>query len=373
MTRLAIALSLCFAATAAPGDVVLRGGLSTVTDPIARIDIEGIHFAGQTPYTLGWHAVLRVTGEGADEAELYAELSENAWRARYRLARGDTTLAHPLFDDLYLRLASSDGPTAELAAEGALRTRLQYQLQADAVGPWLDLIRLKVDRDGELRRFTSSIDGQAAIEAKTALSPSLPPAFLSGTALPAQPPRDGLPQALADWYAVAAEWTFGVGVDPSAIEHASRPPTGSQEDLRRHPGVALLRTLIRAWSSDANERASARSELEPLARSSTDGWRRGWALFALGRSLSLESDELSRTRAAILLIQTAAEFAPSLPALANIASAEAGAVLAGLGRSEYAQRLLFDLRSTAPSSTATQWLEERLQQPTGNASGDPTP
>jgi len=314
------ALMTLAAAACALGEIELRGG-NIIDAPVESVTLGGVRVGGAAPRTIPWDRVKVVTGQMASEALEYAEISEAAWRARTRLARGDALLAEPLFEWLYALYMLEEGATAGLVAEGYTRCLLDRGAQAEAVAPWLDAVRLGEtgDREGVLH-------------------PLLPPIFEGGEAtrrladsgLSSQH-SGGAAHAIAWWYTEAALLDSGL----SGQLATTRPG-----DTERDGEAGFLERLVRCRSRDGAERRRMRDELRGFVDREHGTWREAWARAALGRSLLMEDDAQSRSLGVIELLHVPARFSAEQPALASMALREAAAALERAGDPDGARRLL---------------------------------
>ncbi|MBL0927776.1 MAG: hypothetical protein IBJ11_09005 [Phycisphaerales bacterium] len=353
---LALALSLARPAAHAgaddppPADLVeLRGG-QIVAEPIEGVDLRGIRLKGPAPRLLSWDSVKLVTGPHAEAAAKFADVAEKAWRARIRLARADLALAAPLFDELFALYEHEPGPTALMAAEGALACRVAAGDRPGAIRPWLRALALrlagqKIDGDPRL---------DPVLDPETLLLPALPPVFVA----------DDSTRALAD--SLAQEVLPGDGQPPlaaalsalyrraAAIELAE--PLPEPPPRLDHPALTLVRDIVDARSDDAGVRAAARARLEAGLAGEPGGWREAWRRAALGRSLLREPDPAARSAGLFQLFHLPARFAPSQPYLAGVALAEASAEMARRGNAAAAAELRDRLAELDPRHPALAWL-----------------
>lgn len=355
--------------------IVLRGG-AVLTEPVLALDLGGVHLGGEAPRSLGWDAVREVIGATAEEAARFAELSEQAWRARVRLDRGDVALATPLFRSLYAQCAGHIGPTPLLAAEGAARCELASGSTTAAVKPWLDAVRLRrlgarLAGEQEAGVREAWVARKALVDAETQLVEALPPIWLDG------PEVDGLALALEDeglsasdtataedrlrrWYAMAAAWESRREVDHEALTALAQRSLAPEASL----GERLVGAIVAARAGDPTLRAQARALLEAIVAENMGTWREAWARVGLGRSLLLETDEAAQERALIHLLHAPARFESSLPGLSAIALAHAGVAVARSGRADAAQNLRTELASLATyhggAASALAWLDATI-------------
>ncbi|TVQ30586.1 MAG: hypothetical protein EA376_12035 [Phycisphaeraceae bacterium] len=353
------------------GAVELRGaGQRSVEDPVVEVSPAGVTVESEDGgrRIIGWDAVKQVRGTFAQQASDYARLSDMAWRARYRLARGDAPLAEPLFDELFTRLAGYDGPTPLMAAEGLLRCRLQRGAHAAAVTPWLEALRLH--RAGHTHPADIGAGALSAIERDSGLAASLPPIWLElpwvrGFAESDEPMRigaagdDEVVQALASLYRHAAAWETG-STDPVP----SIPDAAAQ-----HPGAQLVHQIVLARAGDSAQRREARAALEAGLRGDLGSWREAWRRVGIGRSLLREQGEAERRAGLLHLLHLPARFGDTQPYLTGVALAEAVQALEASGENAGAERLRDELRSLDPEHPALRWLDTRRH---GAAASDST-
>jgi len=354
---------LIAAAAAVAAPVELRSG-AIIEAPVVRVWPGGVEVSGDIERAIGWDDVRAVRGERAQQAEQFAAIADAAWRARTRLARGDTILAQPLFEDLFRELRGVEGPTAALAAEGLLRCKLRRGAHASAVAPWLEAARLR-------RAGWHGLEGrpfEGLIDQDTSLAPALCPIWLDGPALralAADPPPTGADdpviQEFAAWYAHAARLQAGL---PTAA-----PPRGVVD----HPGVRLVADIAQALDRDAETRAAARDSLRAALDESPPPWREAWIRAALGKSLLMEPDTLSRDRGLIELFHLPARVADEQPYLAGLALAVASVELRQRGRTGAADSLLSDLRASSLRHPALRWAQSRRAGGAAATRTEPSP
>jgi len=338
-------------ASGAAAQVELRGG-SVVQAPVETVTIEGVAVGGDQPRLIGWDSVKVVHGPMAEEAASFMPLAERAWRARLRLARGDSDMACPLFEELFQTYAGRSGPTALMAAEGRLRCLTRQREHAAAVGPWIEALRLR--REG----FVVAGDPPLlpVIDEATGLVPGLPPIWLSTpdalelARSPALASEDEAAAALAGLFQRAAR--FESGLEPGA-----EPPEV------RHPGVELARQVVMARTGNAEQRKAARERLVVGLSADMGTWREAWRRAAIGRSLLREESDADRTAGVFQLLHLPARFARTQPYLTSVALAEVGAELDRRGDQAAALAMRTELMNHDPASPALGWLEQRLSGP----------
>jgi len=329
-------LALCaLPALSAPGVIELRGGVE-IDAPIEAISLDGVRVGGSAPRIISWDRVKTITGEHASEALEFEEISDAAWRARTRLARGDAAMAEPFFAWLFNLYHLKDGPTAAIVADGYLQCLLDRGAQAPAVAPWLDTIRLAVDDEDAVT-----------------LQPALPPIFddsletkaLGEAGLPGLlQPTGGIVHALAWWYTEAARFDAGLA--------GQLPTTRPGEIGQAEDDLAFIEQLVLSRTGNDAQRKRMRLLLGRIVDRKQGTWREAWARVAIGRSLLLEDDERSRALGVIELLHVPARFASEQPALAALALRDAAGALRTLGDDAGAQELLEQLPQIDPTRPA---------------------
>lgn len=366
MTAPAALLVLCASAL---GPVELRGaGVPVIDDPVVAVGPGGVTVGGGTTRIISWDLVRRVTGEHAQEAERFARLSEDAWRARSRLDRGDYALATPLFESLFAAQRGENGPTALVIAEGLLRCRLHDADLIGAIEPWLEAVRL---HDAGFTHPADQTPSRAPngvrpalpsfrpVDEELALAPGLPPMFLdlpdvrAFAASPAPASPSDTIEALRALYLRAARFEAGVAAPEPEI-----PP-----DTAQRSGVRFVTLIVNARAGDAVQRKAARSALEAGLDQDAGTWREAWRRAAIGRSLLLEPDAADRQRGVIQLLHLPARFGGSQPYLAGVALAEASRELAREGDRAGAAALREELLRRDPRHPAVRWLDAAESAP----------
>lgn len=341
-------------ATLAFLSVELRGASGVVEEPITALSPAGVQLGERT---ISWDRVRAVAGERAAEAGQFARLADSAWRARIRLARGDTALAQPLFEDLFERhvrhTGAASGPTGLVIAEGLLQCRTIDGQLAAAIEPWLLAARL--------RERSPGAPGLGALDSATLLAPSLPPIFIATPALAALTDARSLADLVADganapasarlaaWTLVAARFEAGQPTGP-------RPPLDSD-----HPGVLFISRIVLARTGSPDERAGARDQLRAGLAADAGSWREAWARAAIGRSLLMEKDPALRREGVVELLHLPARFSGTQPTLAALALAEAAAELRRTG-DPGAAALSAELLTSDPTGSAARWLSTQAPQ-----------
>jgi hypothetical protein len=359
------------------GQVLLREGRGEVAGRVAEVGPLGVgvdvDVDGRAVRRLvGWDRVKRVDGDKSAAAASLVPLSETLWRARSRLDRGDWLASEPLLTPLAANYAGANGrgPTAAVVFVGLLRCRLARGARAGAIGAWLELLATyeRSSPGGSALTIAGwtrpsdwlggSIEGLPVFDARTGLTPSLPPIWVGEPALEIASSRgewtaevpDAAPAVaseLAAWYTTVGR--FEAGTD------APWPKAYSDT-----PGPRLVRLIVQARTGDAAQRATARESLKGLlAQEGADSWEEAWCRAAIGRSLLREDDREQKIRGVVQLLHVPARLGRSSPYLAGVCLAEAAVTLADLGDAQAAHALRQELDTAYPGHPASAW--SRLQ------------
>jgi len=336
--------------------IELRGGAPLPRGVPIAVTHDGVVFAANGslatdgPTTLvRWDRVLWIEGDLAAAAAPYADLARLAWRARFRLERGDRVAAEPLFDRLLAATRDRPGELRTFAAEGLTRCRIARGAMVGAVDAWLIWLDVSGDAGAagpESAVFADELSG---------LVPSLPPVFIASPAVAVGAERGALAEherasRFAFWYRRAMEFEAGLLTESEA-------PPGPRADWAE----ALVADVVLARTGDSDERARARerlqSRLERPGRGGAPetGWVRAWLHAGLGRSYVVETETPLRLRGVISLLTVAASYEEALPQLAAISLAEAAVTLRALGRRDEALALRDRLRSVHHGSAVVGW------------------
>lgn len=355
----------------AAGQVELRGGY-VIDAPIVSVSAAGVEVGGESPRTIGWGAVKRLGGTHAASMEPFAAVSDAAWRGRTRLARGDVGLAAPLFEELYVRYAGGEGPTALTAAQGALTCRLARGERAGALAAWLDAARLR----GAGVRSPADPPLRPVVDSETLLAPALAPVWLAGSddaaaaaatadaALrSAGGPADGSP-------ARALAWLFRAAADAESSRLYGPADAPAWVLASEHEGVRLVSAMVRSRLGSAPGRATAREELRGGLTGSGPAWAEAWRRVALGRSLLLEDEHEARTDGLIHLAHVAARFRSAQPRLAAVALAEMSLELERRGETGESASIAAELDGLPGADASRAWLDRRrAATPAGGPAG----
>ncbi|VAX42422.1 hypothetical protein MNBD_PLANCTO03-1157 [hydrothermal vent metagenome] len=342
--------------TAQPENTLtLRGGATPPAGEVVACSIEGV--VVESPVTgrviVGWERVRSVSGEHAEEAEAFAEIADQAWRAISRLQRGDIPAAEPVLEGLFVLYRDRTGPTAAAINGGLLRCRLERGAHTLAVGAWLAWLHASSD-DAEAAWYDTLSLSRAASAApttdpETGLLPGLPPIWLD------------LPAVRVFGDAPSAGAAFGEREQELAelYRHAARAQHGDREPMPRltsaDPAVRLVWDIVAAQSRSDQERATGRKAIKVRLRKEPVGWLDAWLRVGLGRSLLLEDETAQRQRGVIELLRVRITHERDAPYLAGLALAEAAVALRELGDDTAATMLRRELLDLFPDHPAAGW------------------
>lgn len=330
------AWAVAWSASTAIADTVLRRGAAPpLQGEVTLVNDQGVRVRTSlgAEHLVPWDRVADVqASRRLPDLERQLERAEQLWRARSRVERGDTALAEPLLERLFVESRGQTGETALVVAEGLLRCRLARGEQAGAVVPALEMARLR--RAGV--ETTSYAGLPPVIEETTGLSPALPPIAVTGPMLDrlraelaayATPPAGGPDPAGGDPVvrAMAQAYLAALALDRSG---PPRPPEGvalpgvtdtEPKAVRDHPGVGLLRLVLATSAAEVAAREAARKSL--VAADLSMPWQEAWRRLFLGISLLREESLESRRRGVVELVHLPARSARSLPWLSGVALA----------------------------------------------------
>ncbi len=356
-----IAPCLILLSATVAGPVELRGGVH-VSAPIIDVSPDGVQVGGDEPRIIPWDQVRTLDPEWSAAAEQFSAVSDSAWRARVRLARGDAPLAAPLFEDLFPRYKDRRSVLALMIAEGVYQCRYNAGDAPGAFQAWLVAANLRAQG----LEIAGDPPLKPLLDPESHLPREFAPIFLSGPdarrvadaaaealALPAGSLADEIRPVVAA-YRIAALHALGEGLD----EPLPTPAAPSGEI------AALPSLIVRSTSVDSAERSTARDGLGAfLAPSHQGSWKEAWARAAIGRSLLLESDTDLRSGGVLQLLHLPARFADSQPDLCAIALAETANELRRMNDDSAASHLRDELRRLAPGHDAVAWLDRAMTAP----------
>ncbi len=316
-----------------PAQVELRGVREPLDGVVLGLGIDGVQVEGHG--VISWDRVRDIDGEWEESFERdFREYADKAWRARTRLARGDTLLAEPLFEELFATYAFRSSELAGVVSEGLLRCRLRRDAQALAIEAWLSLV--------------ASGQDSTLLDDDTGLVPTLAPIWLPSDSI--APVRvvplehtDPRIKRLADWYAAAADFEAG---------RAFLLPERDDEDR----GLSLVADIVSSRAGDERMRERARRALRARADAYQDTWIEAWSLAGLGRSLIREGEDDRVREGVVYLLSVAARFSRQTPYLCGVCLAEAaGALDAVLGDTKAARIVAQELARSYPEHPALGW------------------
>lgn len=369
---LLIVAGLGASADPASAQVYLRGQNDAMAGEVAAVGAEGVAVrTGDRTRIVSWDRVREVRGDQGAKASAFASVSEQLWRARTRLERGDFAAAEPLLDSLVDRARSGPGPTAAVVFEGLLRCRVRRGAQIPAVWAWLDWTGA---RAGGGDWIGGKVDGARVIDGESGLVPSLPPVFLRDAALDAGAVSE-------EWGRLVATGGRGssraelAGLYLAAIRFEAGMPLDAMPGAPESSGARLVWEIVRARAGDEGERREARDALlKRLEAKDLEPWMECWCRVGVGRSLVREADAESRRRGVVQLLHAPARFVRVSPAVASIALAEAAMTMHELGDEAGAAALKAELMDRFPRTPASAWSrlrEIRGAEPAGASGGTP--
>ncbi len=339
--------------------VELRGGEFT-DDVVTGVSPAGVAIAGEDggSRVLGWHEVKRVAGEHESEAGQFAGLSDDLWRARRRLARGDIALAAPILERLWTAALANEadpqtiagvrlaGPTGLALAEGVARVRIATGRLAEAVEPWTVAIAL---RQAVMR-------GEKP-EGASWLIAELPPIFVQSVAVERLASTQPLPMVLEDQTARSMFLLYRFAA-ATAAGMQTAPPAFNSADLM-DPDLRLVTDMVIMQSADGELRAPARARLEEVVKSRANTWREAWARGAIGISDVTLDTTSARMGGVLELLHIPARFASTQPYLSGVALAVASVTMQLEADDARAAALLHELERLAPDHPAIGWIARR--------------
>ena len=340
-----------------PG-VVLRGNSGVSGGDCIAVNAQGVTVvrdrdpSGKPTRTavLSWDQVKLVQGPLQADAQAFEVIADKAWRARSRLERGDLVAAEPIFEDLFHQYAQKAGPTTAVIAGGLLRCRLARGAQTAAVQAWLSWVLAtgsSVSASNPADALPESVGAEVSrlVDPATGLSPSLPPLWLSTTAVqvfassdlppsdrakgttPSEPARSSLIEervrTLLELYVQSARADCGL----MSKEPAKLPDIPASSDV----GVRVVADMLRARLGEPPARKEARKALTERLNAKTPPWLQAWCRVAIGRSLLAEPDVEQQRMGVVTLLIVASRSSPTDAYINGLALADAVLGLAKLG------------------------------------------
>ena len=376
--RLGTAVCVWASAPVALGQgLQLRGGEPAPAGQVIGVDAAGVHL-GPAPVdgksaaetvVVSWDRVAAV--QGNTNANTYATVAEEAWRARTRMERSDFISAEPLLERLYDQYKGQKGATGAVIAEGLLRCRLRRGAHVLAIEPWLSMLRAESSPHTPVlhEAWAAEAGLPTVIDSSTGLIPALPPIWLSWPAVDSfAKGRDPTPPVSAKATAADARADILSQIYYQAARFEAGLPASLPELATNDPGVAIAWQVVQARIGDPEQREAVRRLLRdrlrpPPALGPVPLWLEAWIHAALGRSLVREEATEQRQEGVIELLNLPARFSRTHPYLCGIALAESSATLRSLGDQDGADLLARELIASYPSHPVNDWLPFRTSKP----------
>ncbi|MFG0257283.1 MAG: hypothetical protein ACF8GE_05215 [Phycisphaerales bacterium JB043] len=329
--------------------VELHGGM-VVDEPIVDVTMQGVAVgSAEEPSWISWDRIASVTGEDGRDAREYMSLADDLWRARIRLARGDVVLAEGIFEELFELYLGTSGASALVVAEGRLRCALNQGFQADALVPWLEVVRLR----GQGERLAGEPPLPSILDETTSLLPALPP-FLIG---------EGDDNVLASLEAMSDTRTLSGSFASLYLAILGERASEIDSQWADHPGVLLLLDCREALHAQGATRHRARDALRERIEDNPDTWIEAWCRVALAESLvregESEQDEERTIEGVLEMLHLPARFERTQVFLAGYALARVSQLLDGLGEHEAGASLARTLLDNHPLHPASEHLRRQ--------------
>lgn len=370
-TRVVRALTVAVAcAASSAAQVTLRGQAVPLETPVRAITDQGVEIVGGPEpgdvRVIPLDRVAAVGGPMAGAFAPYAPLAESLWRARTRLARGDTAAAEPVFERAFADYQAGGwgrtGPTSALIAEGLLRCRLARGSLVGGVPPWASLLAsgAALPPSGIARDSVDAPIGflappELSMDPQTGLIPTLPPIWLAtpataafGRSEPIVLPDGATPAQqraalLSELYRVAAAHENAADTDMPPIPEA----------LRGDRAVRIVNWIVVSRAGDGPQRDASRRELAKLLpEAAPHPWLEGWLRLAIGRSLMREGGRDASLEAVAQLAHLPARLADAAPYLTGLALGEMAVAMNQAGDVPAALSIRDELRSKYPGHPA---------------------
>lgn len=173
-----VCLLLASLSCSCDAQVILRTG-DRIDEPVVGVNESGVRIGGQSPRVLSWDRVKLVEGAFADPATSFVEISNDLWRARIRLARGDAALAYPIYRRYFERYKDGSGETTAMVALGTLACAVADADHDTAFHAWL--IAAQQIEAGHGRVAVNDLNAdRVLIDTQTLVCPALPPVLFRG-------------------------------------------------------------------------------------------------------------------------------------------------------------------------------------------------
>jgi len=357
---------IAMASTAMADGVVLRDRAEPPQGDIAAVTIEGVRIGLSTTdggRVIAWDRILRIEGPQSQDAQPFAQLAEQAWRARIRLARGDAVGAEPLLEEVARALAGRTGPTAAGAAIGLVRCRVQRGGPVGAVPALIDFYRAGGFRAGgeDLSVWWLGTPGLTPaaplMDPITELCPDVPPIFVRLPGVQTLARTELTPELLAPtddapnprWIVMARLYHAAAAFESAA---AAQLPARPGDDDRP---AAWVWDIVASRVAEPEIRTQARTRLRSSLSLQTALWQEAWTRAAIGRSLLLEEESEQRWLGVAELLNLPARLGGEAPYVGGIAMAEAAVALAAMGDPKGALRVKEDMLRRYPQHPALEW------------------
>lgn len=303
---------------------------------------------------LGLDQVRFVSGGLAPLFRNVSHISEDLWRARNRLETGDLNGAEPLYDLHFKILAGVEGPTAQALHGGLLLCRLARGAQVLSLEPWLYYVHAAGDQHNTTRIMvrggsSSEPSDLTAVDPVTLLCPAMPPIWLDSPALRVVPQRVGTLTGRAARFAALYDAARSAElVRDSSLTLGNAP-------VREDFGEWLCWQIVSSRTGNASQRQQARGLLREITNEQQPPWVHAWCRVAIGRSLTLETDEESKLLGVAELLTVPTVFAFASPYLTGLAYVQASVTLHQLGDHEGSDAIAAAFLKAMPGHPAAEW------------------
>ena len=307
-----------------------------------------------------WDLVRSVGGPGSapPSREGRMALGDSIWRGRARLDRGDAAAAEPLLEAAASTLSRESGPLALAAWEELLRARIALGGELAEAAVRTPSLRASVRATGDLPVALPARPDP--LDAGTGLVAAAPPAW--ATRAEATRAREWFQSAASSSRDVALVAGLYAQIAAADAGDPQPPPPRGARPVGAPPlprgalarGVDLLEAWAAAVSNDEEARRRGRETLRRMSRELSPAMR-AWAVYAGGRSLSLERDAKQRRVGATEMLKAAATHGALAPILERAAHARAAEALEAAGDAESAA-LLRSQAGTSPQYSVTDIL-----------------
>lgn len=350
---------------AAPDRVLLRNG-DVIEGRISEIDAGGVSIrrtlernggsatgdgasrAIEATDRLAWDRVAQIESDdggqpSADpETAAWLERGERLWRARARLARGDTALAEQALGPAWV-FEPTAGPTGLVAALIELQVALGREDHPRAWRAWLEVARARQSgaREAALETWlecssSGTLIQRPLVDELTGLCPALPPFAADASEqtrmLAVLDDFDARGDAELALLRDAIAAVVAPSREPPPVPEAgsARPSgaTGKSSEERSDESDAnsdrrrtrdFLRALRALRRGDAAERDQARESVVAQRRRLPE-WAEAWSRFAVGSGLLMDGTPEATLLGQIELMHLPARFAESQPWLTSQAA-----------------------------------------------------